>query len=350
MSIEYRIGVDIGGTFTDFTLLGSGGELWLWKEDSTPQDPLAAIERGLAALAAQRGVGLEDLLSATRLFVHGTTIATNLLIQRDGPRTALLCTEGFRDLLHFRDGFKSERFDIHFPHPEPLVPRWLRIGVAERVGPGGEVVRPLDEAAVVAACARMRDAQIEAVAIALLWSIANPAHERRVAEIVTAELPDAHVVCSSDVLSELREWERTSATVLSAYVRPRIASYLTRLESTLKAARLPAAPLVMQVNGGCGQVADILRRPVSVLSSGPTAAPAAALHAGRGIGARDLITMDIGGTSCDVCIIRDGQPGVSRELRVDDQPLGVPGIEIHSIGAGGGSIASVDAGGALRVG
>jgi N-methylhydantoinase A len=350
-SHAHRLGIDIGGTFTDFTLLhGSTGAAHLWKEDSTPDDPLAAVEAGLRALAEQLGQTPGELLAATRLFVHGTTIATNLLIQRGGPVTALLCTEGFRDILHFRDGFKPERFDIHLPHPEPLVPRWLRIGVPERIGAGGTVLRVLAEDAVREACGRMRRAGVEAVAVAFLWSVVEPRHERRAAEIVAEELPDAHVVCSSDVLGELREWERTSAAVLSAYIRPSIGSYLRRLERSLQDQGLPTPPLVMQVNGGCGRVGDILRRPVSVLSSGPTASPAAALHAARSIDARDLITMDIGGTSCDVCIIPDGQPTVSRDLRVDEQPLGVPGVEIHSIGAGGGSIAWVDSGGALRVG
>jgi len=342
--------VDIGGTFTDFTLHDGVGNVRLWKEDSTPEDPLSAIHTGLAALAGQMGQSTEQMLSRTRLFVHGTTIATNMLIQRDGPRTALLCTEGFRDVLHYRDGFKHSRFDIHLPHPEPLVARWLRVPIPERIGVGGVVVRELDEDAVRAACERLRRAEVGAVAIAFLWSVVNPAHERRAAEILAGELPHAHVVCSSEVLGELREWERTSAAVLSAYIRPRIASYLQRLESSLAAQRLPRPPLVMQVNGGCGRVADILRRPVSVLSSGPTAAPASALHAGRAAGITDLITMDIGGTSCDVCVVREGVATVSRELRVAEQPLGVQGVEVHSIGAGGGSIAWVDDGGALQVG
>jgi N-methylhydantoinase A len=350
MSGRVRIGVDIGGTFTDFTVLGADGAQRLWKEDSTPDDPVRAIETGLRALADQEGETVEQLLGRTDLFVHGTTIATNILIQRSGPPIGLLCTEGFRDTLYFRDGFKPERFNIRLPHPEPLVPRYLRLGVPERVGPRGEVQRPLDEDAVRAAAAEFRAAGVQAVAVAFLWSIANDAHERRACEVLAEELPGVEVRRSSDVLPEIREWERTSATVLSAYVLPAIGAYLRRLESMLAERALERAPLIMQINGGCSSIGEILRAPVTVLASGPAAAPAAALHHARRLGVRDLITMDMGGTSLDVCLIQDSRPVVSRTIRVEDQPIGVPGVEVSSIGAGGGSIAWVDAGGALRVG
>jgi N-methylhydantoinase A len=350
MSEGYRVGVDVGGTFTDFTVIDGTGAQLLWKEDSTPDDPVRGIQTGLTAIAGQLDLELDELLSRTRLLVHGTTIATNLVIQRAGPMIGLLCTAGFRDVLYFRDGYKPERFNIHLRHPEPLVPRWLRLPVSERMTARGEARIPLDEDGVRAAAKTFRDAGVKAVAVALLWAVSNDAHERRAAEILREELPGVHVLCSVDILPEIREWARTSAAALSAYILPSIDAYLRRLEHTLADGKLGRPPLIMQINGGCSSVDEILARPVSVLASGPAAAPAAArFHAAR-VGAEDVITIDMGGTSLDVCLLRAGRPAVSRDLRVEDDPVGIPGIEVHSIGAGGGSIAWIDAGGALRVG
>jgi N-methylhydantoinase A len=347
--MSYRIGVDIGGTFTDFTVAREGGELLLWKEDTTPDDPGRAVLGGLAAVAEQLDTDTAGLLAETKLFVHGTTVATNMLIQRNGPTIGLLCTEGFRDVLYFRDGYKPERFNMHLPHPEELVDRWLRIGIPERYDPQGEEVAPLDEAAVRAAATRFREAGVKAVAIAFLWSMFYPGHEARAAAVLREELPDVDVVCSHEVLPEIREWERTSATAMSAYVMPRIREYLTALERQLAESGLPGPPQIMQINGGCARVPDILRRPVNILASGPAAAPAAALYFANSIGA-DVITVDMGGTSLDVCLIQGGRAAMSREIQVEGQPIGVPAVDVHSIGAGGGSIAWIDAGSALRVG
>jgi N-methylhydantoinase A len=345
----YRIGIDIGGTFTDFAVVDERESTTLWKEPSRPADPLGAILAGLDSSAAQLGHTTAELLSDTRLLVHGTTIATNTLIQRNGPRTALICTRGFRDILYFRDAFKPQRFNIRMSPPEPFVERYLRVGVTERIWSDGSVLTPLAEHEVRAAAAYLRRHDVRSVAVSLLWSIVNDAHERRLAEILGDELPDAHIVCSADVLPEIREWERTSATVLSAYILPGIDGYLRRLESALLDAGLPRPPLIMQLNGGCAPIAEILRRPVYALHSGPAAAPAAAAHHARHK-MQDLITVDMGGTSFDVCLIKDGASVRTRSLQVEHQPVGVAGVDVHSIGAGGGSIASVDSGGALRVG
>ena len=347
--MSYRIGIDIGGTFTDFTVVAADGEVLLWKEDSTPDEPQQAIVTGLQAIARQLGMDVQGLLSSTSLMVHGTTVATNMLIQRNGPLVGLLCTEGFRDILHLRDGFKPDRFNRHLPHPGTFVDRWLRLGVPERVTADGEVLRRLDEDAVRAAAGRFRDAGVQAVAVAFLWSMVRPEHELRAAELLREELPGIHVVCSHAVLPEIREWERTSATVLSAYILPTIANYLTALEARLTEGGLGKPLLIMQINGGCARVPAVIERPVNTLASGPAAAPAAALHYARTIG-DDLITLDMGGTSLDVCLIRGGRPSMSRSVQVASQPIGVPAVEVHSVGAGGGSIAWVDDGGALRVG
>jgi N-methylhydantoinase A len=348
--VSYRVGVDIGGTFTDFTVLDDAGNIRLWKEDSTPNDPREAIAQGLSAIADELDLRPEQFLAETTLLVHGTTIATNTLIERSGPRIGLLCTEGFRDILYFRDGFKPERFNVHLQHPTDLAERYLRIGVPERITAEGKVLKPLDESAVRGAADRFREEQVGAVAVAFLWSIVDSRHELRAAEILAEELPGVHILLSSQILPEIREWQRTSATALSAYIRPHISSYLERFEALLSARGLRRSPLIMQINGGCASVTEILRRPVNVLASGPAAAPAAASFHAAKLGARDLITIDMGGTSFDVCVIRDGRPAMSRTIQVEQQPVGVPGVEVHSVGAGGGSVAWIDSGRALRVG
>jgi N-methylhydantoinase A len=359
----YLVGIDIGGTFTDFVIIDDRGEVTLWKEDSTPDDPKAAIEKGLAALTGVLGTSMTELLSSTEAFIHGSTIATNTLIQRNGGPVGLLCTEGFRDVLLFRDGFKPERFNVHLVRPDDFVDRYLRIGVGGRVNVDGEEVVPLDEDAIRTAAGRFREAGVKAIAVAFLWSVVNGSHEDRAAEILREENPDIPVLTSKDVLSEIREWERTSATVLSAYVLPKIGDYLQRLEGFLNENELAHPAQYMQINGGCASVGEIMQRPVNTLGSGPAAAPAAAaFHLAAGAGDADangsspvpsdgnVITVDMGGTSFDVCLIREGRPAMSRAIQVEFQPIGVSGVEVQSIGAGGGSIAWIDGGGALRVG
>jgi N-methylhydantoinase A len=345
-----RIGVDIGGTFTDFSVMSASGRVFQYKQDTTPDDPARAIELGLDGVAAELGLSTQAMLERTALFVHGTTVATNGVIQRNGPKVGLVCTAGFRDVLYFRDGFKPERFNIHMEHPREFVDRYLRLGVAGRLLADGSERVPLDEAAVLAAAERFRAAGVGGVAVAMLWSVVNPAHELRTAELLESALPGVPVLCSHQILPEIREWERTSATVLSAYIQPLVRDYLRRLETLLAARGLRTPLLVMQIIGGCGTVADVLRRPVDILHSGPAAAPSAAAWIAESVGERDLITVDMGGTSLDVCMITDGRASMSRRLQVEHQPIGVAGVEVHSIGAGGGSIAWIDSGGALRVG
>lgn len=349
--MSFRIGVDIGGTFTDFTVVKPSGEVLLWKEDTTPDDPARAIAIGLNTIAKQLGMDTNGLLSETHIFVHGTTVATNMVIERNGPTIGLLCTKGFRDILYFRDGYKPDRFNIHMPHPQPFVDRWLSIGVPERIDRDGNEITPLDEDAVRAAADRFRQVDVKAIAVSFLWSMMSPQHELRAAEILQEELPSVHVICSHAVLPEIREWERTSATVLSAYILPRVVDYLRTLEERLSVEGLDRPLLVMQINGGCGRVTDLLQKPVNILDSGPAAAPAAALHfMHKSKIGNNLITCDMGGTSLDVCVIKEGHASMSRNIQVENQPIGVPAVESHSIGAGGGSIAWVDNGGALRVG
>jgi N-methylhydantoinase A len=348
--VAYRIGVDIGGTFTDLVVAGDDGSTLLWKEDTTPEQPEQAVQTGLTRVAEQLGHDLHDLLAQVVLFVHGSTVATNMVVQRSGATVGLICTRGFRDVLYFRNGFKWDRFNPRLARPDDFVPRRLRLGVNERTSADGAVLETLDETSVVRAAHALRKEGVEAVAVALLWAHANPAHEQRVRELLREELPGTAILLSSDILPELGEWVRTSATVLSAYVYAGSRDYLERLGEWLGEQGLDARLLAMQVNGGCATLEQTLRVPVNTIHSGPAAAPAAALQVGRRVSARDMISIDMGGTSFDVCLIKDGEVPRSRAIDIEHQPIGIPGVEIHSIGAGGGSIAWIDAGGALRVG
>lgn len=348
--MKYVLGVDIGGTFTDFSLLDERGQISLWKEPSTPRDPARAIQQGITALASQLDDPLEAFLAKLDLFVHGQTIATNTVIQRNGPKTALLCTEGFRDVIHFRDGFKPERYNIQLQPPEDFIPRYLRLPVSERVNYAGKVMKPLDEGSVRAAAKKLKAEQVESVAVAFLWSIMNADHEQRVKAILAEELPGVPVVLSSDVLPMIREWERTTCTILSAYVLPGISRYMVEFEKFLHAHKFRHPLLIMQLNGGCSTVNKVLSRPINSLASGPAAAPVAGLYCTERVGMNNVITIDMGGTSFDVSMVSDGSPQLTRELRVHDMPVGVAAVDVHSIGAGGGSIAWIDKGGALQVG
>jgi N-methylhydantoinase A len=305
---------------------------------------------GLHRLAEERGAALDALVSQIDVFVHGTTIATNTVIQRNGPKVGLVCTAGHRDILALRDGFKWERFNLHMDPPDPFVPRNLRRGVGERIDYAGAVCEPLDEGSVVDVLDDFRSEGVESVAVALLWSIVNSEHERRVAQLVRERLPEADVVVSSEVLPMIREWPRTSATVLSAYIKPGISQYLIELEDELRALGFQHRMLVMQATGGTSTIPEIQRRPIYAMGSGPAAAPAAGAAVAEEFGWARFITTDMGGTSFDVALVTDGQPHTTKEVQVDHLPIGIQALEIHSIGAGGGSIAWIDPGGALRVG
>ena len=348
--MRYVVGIDIGGTFTDFSVIDDHGRIVLWKEPTTAREPAAGVREGLNHLAQAQGVPLQEFLSRIDLFVHGSTIATNTVIQRNGPKTALLCTEGFRDVIYFRDGYKPERFNLNMAPPTDFVPRHLRLPVRERVDYKGEVTAPLDEDSVVEAAKRLAREQVRAVAVALLWSVINPVHERRVKTILERELPGVPVVLSSDVLPAIREWERTCAALLSAYILPGISQYMQELEKFLRANGLQRHVLFIQLNGGSSTIEKVLRKPIYALASGPAAGPAAALHCAGREDVENLIAIDMGGTSFEVCLITNGVPTLSKRMRIHEMPVGVAAVDVHSIGAGGGSVAWIDRGGALQVG
>jgi N-methylhydantoinase A len=351
-----RLGVDIGGTFTDLVVVDeTTGAVRVGKVLTTPKDPAHGVEQGVQALLGDAGVAA----GAVHAVVHGTTLATNALIERKGARTALLTTAGFRDTLEIRSEGRYDMYDLFIDPPAPLVPRHLRREVSERLLADGRVLRPLDEAAARRVVIALADEGVEALAICLLHAYVNPVHERRLAAIVRDVAPDLPVSCSSDVVPEIREYERTSTTSANVYVVPLMARYLHDLEQRLVDLGLPGQLYVMQSSGGIALPEEARRLPIRLVESGPAAGALAAAQAARERGESRLLSFDMGGTTAKACVIDDGAPLVAREFEVaradrfkkgSGLPVRVPVIEMIEIGAGGGSIARVDRLGLLKVG
>jgi len=342
-----KVGIDIGGTFTDVILLDEQRTV-TYKLPSTPDNPAQAALEGLATLVAREGIAP----ATVAMVAHGTTVATNTVIQRKGAKTALITTHGFRDVLEIaRLGRPPEAiYDIQFATPPPLVPRHLRFEVRERVNYRGQVTQPLDEAEVVQLARHLRAAQIEAVAVCLLYSFLHPEHERTVKRLLQGELPQVEIFLSSDILPERREYERTSTTVIAAYLAPAVTHYIRHMQGELARLSLQDKFYIMQSNGGLNTPETAMLNPATMVLSGPAGGAIAAAYLGELAGFRDLISVDMGGTSFDVCLIRHGEQLLSTETKVFEHPLNVPMLDIHTIGAGGGSLAWLDAGGGLRVG
>ena len=325
------LGIDVGGTFTDAVLLADG------RLRTAKVPTVRAQERSVVKAAAEVGAGNVPL----ERFTHGTTIATNALLERKGARTAFVGTAGFEHVLHLRRQTRAHLYRLCEEHPEPLVPLERCVGVHERIGPQG-VVEPLDLGSLSALDA-------EAVAICLLFSFRDSTHERLVADEVRRRLPGAHVVASHEVAPEFREYERASTTAVDAYLGPVLAAYLGSLAARCREAGF-AEPLVMRSSGGVCTLAEAARHPSLVLVSGPAAGVVGAARVARLAGVENAISLDMGGTSTDVCLIAGGEAGRSGEREVDGFPIRLPTVDLQTVGAGGGSIAWRDAGGALRVG
>jgi N-methylhydantoinase A len=332
-----RVGVDVGGTFTDLVAIDGQGVLTA-KVPSTPEDQSEGVLRALEAVDAD----------AVGAFAHGMTVATNALLERRGARTALVTTEGFRDLIELARQDRPALYDLAERRPEPLVTRELRFTVRERMGPDGEI-EPLDAGSVEAAVAALRDAEVDAVAVCLLFAFLHPEHEREVGEAVREALGDVHVSLSSEVLPEFREYERFSTTVADAYLAPRLAAYLARLAEGAEEAGVPA-PLVMQSSGGVLDVEAAAGQAAGCVLSGPAGGVVGAAHVARASGYEDVLTFDMGGTSTDVAPVLGGEASTTTESVVAGVPIKLPMVDVHSVSAGGGSIAWADPGGALRVG
>ena len=324
-----RIGIDTGGTFTDFVVIRDG-TIEMFKELSTPHAPEQAIVTGMSRIAAAPDV------------IHGSTVATNALLERKGAKTALLTTEGFEDVLVIGRQTRRELYNINVTRPEPLVKESLRLGVRERVLYDGSIETALDISQLRSLVERLRLENVQSVAVSLLFSFANPEHERTIRrELEPVSIP---VSLSSEVMPEYREYERTSTTVINAYLAPLMSQYLRRLRG-----RLGSELRVMQSNGGAVQAETAATEPVRTILSGPAGGVVGAFHVAALAGYKNIITFDMGGTSTDVALC-EGDIKVTHESQVDGMPVGIPMMDIHTVGAGGGSIAHLDPGGALRVG
>jgi N-methylhydantoinase A len=343
----YRIGVDVGGTFTDFTLLDEReGRLHYHKTPSTPGDPSEAVETGLAELIRTHGVDPGEII----YLGHGTTVALNMLLERRAPSIGLLTTKGFRDVLEIARQIRPHLYDYEVTRPEPLARRAHRLEIPERIAVDGTVLTPLDLQAVEDAAIQLRDAGIGAVAICFLHSYQFPAHERQAGEIVRRILPDAFVSLSSEVLSEFREYERSSTTAVNAYVGPRMQAYIGRFENRISAAGIDRPPYIIHSNGGLLTVDAAATFPVRTCLSGPAAGVVGAAAVAKASGQPDILAFDVGGTSTAVSLVLDGRPLFTSERTVAGHPVKSPAIDVNAIGAGGGSIAWIDGGGALKVG
>ncbi|AIJ22284.1 hydantoinase/oxoprolinase family protein [Amycolatopsis methanolica] len=343
-----RIGVDTGGTFTDVCAFDEQtGRLYVRKVSSTPDDPGRAIVTGVSQLLAE--IGGRDL-GDVGYFAHGTTVGTNALLTERGGRTGLLTTAGFRDLLELGRGRRPSLYDLQADKPAALVPRDQRLEVDERVRHDGRVERALDQDQVRALARELREQNVEAVAVCFLYSFVDPAHERTAERILAEELPGVHVSVSSAVLPEFREYERLSTVVVNAYLGPVVARYLAKLRTRLGELGLRATPHVTQSNGGIIPFETAERMPSRMVLSGPSTGVVGAAEIARAAGYPDIITFDVGGTSSDVSLVQDGVPKSSSGTEIDGRPVRAPMLDIHTVGAGGGSIAWIDAGGALKVG
>ncbi|HVN87440.1 MAG TPA: hydantoinase/oxoprolinase family protein [Candidatus Binatia bacterium] len=348
--MPHRIGIDVGGTFTDFVLVRPDGSLRLSKSPTTPRDQSEGVLTGIGELARGEHLSLGELLADTAVIVHGTTTADNTLIEMSGAVTGLITTQGHRDEIELRRGFKEDIWDPTLPPPPPIAQRRRRIGVPERLDYEGNMIVPLDEAAVRKALRRLKQLGLESLAVVFMFSFINPTHERRVREIALEECPGVSISLSHEVMPSAPEFERTSTTLVNAYVAPKIERYLGRLVDRLRTGGYRHELLVMQSNGGIMTPEYITRRPVTVLSSGPTGGVIAACHVAATAHVENFICADMGGTSYDVCLIRGGQPEIKSGWNWHHRYLvGLPMVDVQSIGAGGGSIASVVAG-SLQVG
>ena len=348
--MSYTIGIDVGGTFTDIVVSAADGRLIVAKAATTPADQSVGVLDGIVKAAQTLGFSPPALLAKTTRIVHGTTAATNALLEGKTAATGMLTTEGHRDVVEMREGLKPERYNLRMAPPAPLVPRRLRLPVRERVRPDGSVAIPLDAASLDAAIDELAHANVRAVAICFLHSWRNPAHEQAAAAAVRARLPDVYVTASSDVLPRIKEFERFSTTVANAAVGPVIGAYLSRLRERLTEAGYTGELLVILSHGGVATVAEATRLAAGTALSGPAGGVAAAVALAREGVAKDLIAFDMGGTSTDIALVRDGQPALSDGKTVANARIALPSLDIVTLGAGGGSLGKIDAAGLMAVG
>lgn len=346
----YRIGIDVGGTFTDFLLVDESGKSDVYKTSTTPKNPTEGVLAGLRTMADDKGVELKEFLQKISTIVHGTTITTNATLTGEGANTGFITTKGFRDALNMRRGLREKQYDPKQSPPPPLVPRHLCQVVEERVNCEGQAVVPLNEDDVRNAVRYFKAEGVESIAVSLIFSFFHPDHELRIREIILEEMPEVYVSLSSEILPQVRVYERHSTTALNASVTPPLARYLANLQTTLQELGYQGNLMIMQSNGGVMSPEVASRFASNTLLSGPASGPAAGIFYTSSQNTGDIITVDMGGTSFDICLVKDKTPGLTTEGQVGGYRIASPMIDIHTIGAGGGSIAWLDAGGILRVG
>jgi N-methylhydantoinase A len=347
MNLPYRVGVDVGGTFTDVVVVDEEtGEYSVTRTPSTPKDQSIGVEEVLRKIAQKSGISYGDISR----FIHGTTVATNALLERKGAKSALITTKGFRDVFEIARQTRPDLYDFWAKRPRPPIERHLVFEVSERVLFDGRALKELDPIEVKDIVEKLRESKVESVAICLLHSYANPSHEEKLKEIISNRLPGVHLSISSEILPEIREYERTCVTAINAYVLPRVERYLMNLLERKDRLGIKPTIHVMESNGGIMDAKVAGKRSVHTLLSGPAAGVLAAKSLSQLTREQNLITLDMGGTSTDICLMEGGEYYLTTEREIAQFPIRVPVIDIHTIGAGGGSIAWIDEGGAMIVG
>jgi N-methylhydantoinase A len=352
MRTKYRLGIDAGGTFTDLVLADRSGDVRLYKALSTPADPTRAIEEGMKLIADDLGKSPAEIVSNSDLCINGTTVGLNALIQHKGGKTGLICTAGHEDSIEIRLGHKEDgyRYDPEYPAAVMLVPRYLRKGVRERVISNGLVKTPLHEDDVRAACHFFIEESIEAVAISFVWSVLNPSHERRAAQIAREMMPHVALTVGSDLYPQVREYTRTSTAVVNAYLAPILSRYVTAVDEYFRDLGAKYPVRYFQSNGGLGLGQAISERSVYAINSGPASAPQAGMFVTAPFKKKNVITIDMGGTSFDITLTRNGVTNISKNIDMLRYRIGIPMIQVETLGAGGGSIGWIDTMGLLQVG
>ena len=348
--MDYALAIDAGGTFIDFVLMDQHGAYKSFKALAKPDKNDYGIIEGLEQFAAELETTLGELINGVSVIIHGTTVATNAVLSHSGDRVALLTTEGLRDLLEMRQGVRDDLYNNHCSPPRPLVERWLRIPIRERIDYKGSIIKPLDMDFACRQLTKLINKDITAVAIVLAHSYVNPVHEQKLGELVAELLPNVKISLSHKVLPRVRMYCRVSTTVLDAYVSSVLEKYLNGLVQALKQQGYTGRIFIMQSNGGTVNVESVLQLRVTSLLSGPAAGPNVVKLIKKREPVRNAVVMDMGGTSFDVSLVRNGEPGMTDSASIAGYLIGLPTVDIHTIGAGGGSIAWVDAGGLLHVG
>lgn len=353
MTTNYRLGIDAGGTFTDFVIADkTTGVTKLFKALSTPSNPTLAIENGLKLISEDLGLSPKEVVSNCDLCINGTPVGLNALITHRGGKTGLICTAGHEDSIEIRNGHKEDgfRYDPEYPAAVMLAPRYLRKGVRERVLSDGSVRTPLHEDDVRAACEAFKEEGVETAAISFVWSVLNPAHERRAAEIVREMLPNVILTVGSELYPQVREYTRTSTSVVNAYLAPVMRSYVEAVDAYFKSLGAKQPVRYFQSNGGLAVGSVMTDRSVYAINSGPASAPQAGLYVCAPFKKKNVITVDMGGTSFDITLTKDGQTNLNKNIDFLRYRIGVPMIQVETLGAGGGSIGWIDSLGILTVG